>query len=101
MCEIIYFLSLTVVAERREVCSENERVGVTSARVGVTSARVGVTSARGYLASIVTADTECGSARAPWFIHVQPGQRVNISLLDFSLMSDQQSRVDMEYGEEK
>ena len=27
----------------------------------------------------------CGSSDAPWIIHVNPGQRINVTLLDFSV----------------
>src|SRR6218665_3995978 len=39
----------------------------------------------GVLASIVSASTVCGSPKSPWLIEVQPGQIVNITLVDFSL----------------
>nr|UCK81590.1 Gal-binding and CUB domains containing protein 2 [Arenicola marina] len=37
----------------------------------------------GVIASHVTDTTRCGSPQAPWTIHVSPGQRVNISIVDF------------------
>ena len=43
-----------------------------------------ITQSRGVLASLVAAETGCGSAHAPWHLRALPGQRINITLLDFS-----------------
>ena len=43
-----------------------------------------ITQSRGILASLVAAETGCGSAHAPWHLRALPGQRINITLLDFS-----------------
>ncbi len=45
---------------------------------------VEVTGSSGYLANTVTRHTQIGGAGCPWVIHVPKGQRVNITLLDFS-----------------
>lgn len=45
---------------------------------------VNMTSSVGYLASIVTAKTGQGSVNCPWIITANPGQYLNITLLDFS-----------------
>jgi len=37
----------------------------------------------GLLSSVVSATTGCGSPTTPWLIDVGPGQRVNVSLIDF------------------
>ncbi len=37
----------------------------------------------GYLGSVVTEETGCGSAETPWLLRVSPGQRINITLYDF------------------
>ncbi len=37
------------------------------------------------MASSVTAESGCGSKEYPWIITVQPGQRINITLYDFSV----------------
>ena len=42
-------------------------------------------SDEGYLASIVTQETGCGTVSLPWHIHVRSGQRINVSLLDFGI----------------
>ncbi len=39
---------------------------------------------QGFLSSQVTDDTGCGSIRHPWVIEVSSGQRVKITLIDFS-----------------
>ena len=36
-----------------------------------------------FLASSVTKATTCGSNESPWIIQAEPGQRINVSLLDF------------------
>lgn len=41
-------------------------------------------SPSGYLANIVTEETRCGGDSAPWRIDAQPGQRINLTLYDFS-----------------
>jgi len=41
----------------------------------------------GLLASAVTLETGVGGPACPWIIRVQPHQRINITLLDFSLAS--------------
>ena len=41
----------------------------------------------GLLASAVTLETGVGGPACPWIIRVEPHQRINITLLDFSLAS--------------
>ena len=48
------------------------------------SIMVDITAPSGVLSSVVTDDTELGSATCPWVIKAQPGQRNNITLMDFS-----------------
>ena len=44
-----------------------------------------LTLAQGYIASWITKQYDgCGSASCPWLIEVQPGQKINITLYDFS-----------------
>lgn len=43
-----------------------------------------VSQPAGVLASLVSAETGCGTANAPWRIQVLPGQRINVTLVDFS-----------------
>lgn len=37
----------------------------------------------GYISSLVTSDTGCGSAECPWRIAVEPGQRIRVTLHDY------------------
>ena len=41
----------------------------------------------GYLANVVTIETGCGSPDSPWKIQVRPGQRINITLLNFATVN--------------
>jgi len=43
-----------------------------------------VSGTSGYLASLTAAETGCGTSDAPWLIEVMPGQRINVTLFDFS-----------------
>ena len=66
-------------------------VSVTTARPQVchSSKFVKVTSPHGYLSSTVTTQTTCGSATTPWVVEAEPGQRVNLTLLDFGAQNRQ------------
>ncbi len=39
----------------------------------------------GYISSVVTTESGFGSEACPWVIRVDSGQRINITLLDFTL----------------
>lgn len=39
----------------------------------------------GYIASIITEKTTCGSGGSPWIITAKPGQKINFTLLDFGV----------------
>ena len=58
-----------------------------------TSGQAKVTGDRGYLASIVTMETQddegCGSSRCPWLIQVPAGQGINLTLIDFTAGNQQ------------
>lgn len=45
---------------------------------------VNISSSFGWIASIVSQETGCGSVSHPWVITVQKGQRINVTLYDFS-----------------
>jgi len=47
-----------------------------------------LTNKTGYLASVVSADTGCGTGDSPWLITLLPGQRINITLYDFTTQPD-------------
>lgn len=39
---------------------------------------------RGYLSNLITDEKGCGSIDNPWWVAVSPGQRIRLTLLDFS-----------------
>ena len=43
-----------------------------------------ISQTQGYLSSYITSSTNCGSFHAPWIIQASPGQRINLTLYDFS-----------------
>ena len=74
------FISFTVELSSRARCHHFQ----TSTLVGTS----------GFIASIVAEETGCGSADAPWVIKAQQGQRINITLYDFALSSNQTTSQD-------
>ena len=51
--------------------------------------------AEGYLSSFITQQTGCGNVENPWLLRVGHGQRINITLIDFtSANSEYQSDHD-------
>ena len=48
------------------------------------SDHVTLTGTSGYLANVVTEETEYGSLTCPWKVVLPRGQRINISLFDFA-----------------
>ena len=50
---------------------------------------VNAVSSGGYLASVVTEETGCGSPDSPWLLRAPGGQRIQLSLLDFDLATRQ------------
>ena len=52
-----------------------------------TAKYVKLTSAAAYISSRITQETGCGTTLCPWVIEVLPGQRINITLLDFGWQS--------------
>lgn len=56
-----------------------------------TASYIRLTDPIGYIASATTEETGCGSIRSPWVISAAPGQRINITLYDFSLTSHNDS----------
>nr|UCK81576.1 Gal-binding and CUB domains containing receptor 5 [Arenicola marina] len=49
------------------------------------SGHIELTSPTGHVASTVTQETRLGTAACPWVIKVLPHQRINLTMLDFSL----------------
>ena len=44
-----------------------------------------LTANQAWIPSSITMETGCGSKDMPWMITVDPGQRINVTLLDFSV----------------
>ncbi len=38
-----------------------------------------------YLGNVVTEESGCGGADSPWVVTARPGQRVNVTVLDFGV----------------
>lgn len=47
------------------------------------SEHIRVTGTSGYLSSAITMESGCGSPQCPWIIETQPGQTVNITLMNY------------------
>ena len=43
-----------------------------------------LTDTSGYIGSVVTEESGCGTTETPWKVHAKPGQRINFTLLDFA-----------------
>ena len=41
----------------------------------------------GYLGSITVEENNCGSSSCPWILQALPGQKLNITLIDFAMSS--------------
>ena len=48
----------------------------------------------GVLSSDVAKQTGCGSTTSPWLIKALPGQRINLTLLDFGAVQNEESPLD-------
>lgn len=55
---------------------------------GSVSRELNASSTSGFLSSLIAADEGYGSEACPWIIRVDQGQRVNITLFDFSIGED-------------
>ena len=53
-------------------------------RLCQTSEVVGLTAPMGYLSNSVAATSGVGATSCPWRITLSPGQRINITLIDFA-----------------
>ena len=47
---------------------------------------VTITDSEGYISNSVTEDTNCGGIDSPWLLRALPGQRINITLLDYGAL---------------
>ena len=50
-----------------------------------------LSKSHGYIASITTEDTSCGSTETPWLVEAKPGQTINFTLHDFALQGKNSS----------
>jgi len=66
---------VVVITGRRGDCS------------GSSSQRVSSVNGTGYLSSLITERTGVGAADCPWLLRAGSGQRISLSLLDFSVSS--------------
>jgi len=53
-----------------------------------------VSEYHGFLANIVTEQTQLGSAGCPWLINVEPGQTVSVILHDFGIWRHNDSALE-------
>ena len=65
------YIYLSVVYASKDYCQNSEAVEVREPE--------------GYLSSLVTMETGCGSLDSPWWVTVQPGQTITLVLLDFDI----------------
>ena len=53
----------------------------------MSSGHVVIPASPGYLSSTVTQETQCGSPETPYLLRLNPGQHLNVTLLDFDVSS--------------
>ena len=70
---------VAVVTRRKNECQDLRPLEVETASSG------------GYLASVVTEETGCGSPESPWLLRAPAGQRIQLRLLDFNVTSRRES----------
>jgi len=56
--------------------------GVGSGRLSATTPVIDMGTS-GFLSSVVSAETGVGSPDCPWMVRARPGQRINVTLLNF------------------
>ena len=49
-----------------------------------------LTGDEGHISSIITKEHGVGSIMCPWKISLNPGQRINITLFDYAIPTDQE-----------
>ena len=49
-----------------------------------------LTAREGHISSLITEERGVGSVKCPWKISLNPGQRINITLYDFGIPTDQE-----------
>ena len=58
------------------------------------------TSPQGFLASVVSEESKCGTADCPYILSARPGQRFNFTLVDFALSPKRRSTVAASSGDD-
>ena len=53
-----------------------------------TATHIKLEATSGYINSLITDETGCGSSATPWVIDTRPGESVNITLWDFDVQED-------------
>ena len=79
-----YAFSFAVARPNQELCQANGFI-----KLEATS---------GYLSSLVTEETGCGTSATPWILEALPGQQINLTLLDFTF-NTLGSAFNLEYGD--
>ena len=79
------FCFYSVVQGRPNGCTSRQETEITSPAIG--GGGGASTTGLTYISSYVTSQTGCGSINSPWTIRVAQGQRVNLTLLDFSTLN--------------
>ena len=72
-----------MIKPKSRICNEREKV---SAQKQVS-----------YLSSLISENTSCGLHNTPWILQAEPGQQINITLVDFS-WNNNKSNTDNGYN---
>ena len=70
---IFSFPLFSVVSTSQENCHINRMVDIA------------VDGTPSFIGNIVTEETGCGGADNPWILRAKPGQRINITMMDFGV----------------
>ena len=71
--------------KRPPSCDWFVSVAALSVNQCLTADQLNLTRLHGFISSRITAQTVCARASLPWVVHAEPGQRINVTLYDFSL----------------
>ena len=81
---IIYILYIAVYVPPKEKCLSQQLVTIDQGK--------------NILASSISRDTSCGFHGTPWLIQARPGQRINLTLIDFAWTNGSVSGCSQRYG---
>jgi hypothetical protein len=97
-CQMAY------VADNVAAAKHREGVGSDGALIGYLGSRRSVETAHRRQSPMTISDaaaaaTECGTERTPWLVTVRPGQRIRITVMDFTApaLSESDEELDEEY----